>query len=293
MADYLYAADTIEELGAVCWKLVDDETDDLLVRYTDDDGDNEYLNKSFTSLPRDPLFAITKREHLTVNERYLYKCVVEWATEQQESEEEEHSNLSQGEKLREVLGDIVYNIRFPTMTEKEFYSGPAVSGILTPEEVLSILKWFENKTVPEGFNVNPRSPQLQGETNNVPNLIFVRCEVCGYVHCGKRNYGNWVTCAKCGAQAVTRSNCSCGKLVSVPFEQVYVPCSCGRYLCRGCSCRKVFLMDADKKPVACDDCQDSLCVCRRCQKLFVTTTVVWSCPDNSHLKLCHRCEHGY
>ncbi|KAH7709620.1 BTB/POZ domain-containing protein 2, partial [Aphelenchoides avenae] len=232
VADYLYAADTIEELGAVCWKLVDDVTDDLLVRYTDGDGDNEYLNRSFTSLPSDLVFAITKREHLTVNERYLYKCVgthsscvVEWATEQPESEEEERSDGIQGDKLREVLGDIVYNIRFPTMTEKEFYSGPAVSGFLTPDEVASILKWFENKTVPEKFNVNPRSPQLHGETNNVPNLIFIRCEVCGYVHGGKRNYGNWVICANCGAQAVTRSNCSCGKLVSVPFEQTPITAS--------------------------------------------------------------------
>lgn len=70
---------------------MDDVTDDLLVRYTDGDGDNEYLNRSFTSLPSDLVFAITKREHLTVNERYLYKCVgthsscvVEWATEQPE-----------------------------------------------------------------------------------------------------------------------------------------------------------------------------------------------------------------
>lgn len=49
------------------------------------------------------------------------------------SEEEERSDGIQGDKLREVLGDIVYNIRFPTMTEKEFYSGPAVSGFLTPD----------------------------------------------------------------------------------------------------------------------------------------------------------------
>lgn len=62
---------------------------------------------------------------------------------------------------RRVLGEnIVHAIRFPAMEQKEFASVVTNSDILTSEEVVGIMKYFDSATLTAGFPEKERTGTL-------------------------------------------------------------------------------------------------------------------------------------
>ena len=111
----------------------------------------------FASIERHVLEKIVTRDSLTISEIELFKAVNLWAAEKCKRN---GLPVNRNEKRR-VLGEIVVHaIRFPTMEEKEFVSIVTNSEILTSDEVVGIMKYFNSATLTAGFPEKERNGAL-------------------------------------------------------------------------------------------------------------------------------------
>ncbi|KAH7700006.1 BTB/POZ domain-containing protein 6 [Aphelenchoides avenae] len=112
------------------------------------DGGDKALNSAwFLSLPKDLVAKLLCFDELLTDEKVVYARVVEWAKRQLEL----NGRRSDAADIRATLGDVLYLIRFPLFDAKEFADGPALSGILTQEECLSLFHWFVAQSPPSLF----------------------------------------------------------------------------------------------------------------------------------------------
>ena len=150
-------------VGNVLWVLSHalqyDETDLVAYCWEDIDRDTYGVVKSaeFASIERRVLEEIVTRDSLTISEIELFKAVNLWAAEKCKRD-----GLSvNGNEKRRVLGEnVVHAIRFPTMEEKEFASVVINSEILTSEEVVGVMKYFNSGTSTTGFPEKERNGAL-------------------------------------------------------------------------------------------------------------------------------------
>lgn len=110
---------------------------------------------AFLGITRDMLNAIVSRSNLKAKEFDVYKAVIRWA----EAECKKRQIEVSGKNKREILGDIIHNIRFPCMTQIEF-SGIVSKdeGILTPEETVNVFMVMANPTNVD-MSIFPRTPR--------------------------------------------------------------------------------------------------------------------------------------
>jgi len=120
-----------------CWELIDRETKDAV------------NSEGFASVERSLLESIVKRDSLSISEVELFKAVDLWATK----ECERKGLAADGGVKRRILGEqIVKEIRFPAMEEKEFVSVVLDSDILHKEEMRDLMKNFHGVLpAPVGF----------------------------------------------------------------------------------------------------------------------------------------------
>ena len=115
-----------------CVELIDRETKECV------------QSEGFLTIERTLLEEIVKRDSLSITEVELFKAVDLWATK----ECEKQGLTPDGSVKRRILGEnIVKEIRFPVMEEKEFANIVLGSEILTPNEGLDIIKYFNTVTV--------------------------------------------------------------------------------------------------------------------------------------------------
>lgn len=117
--------------------------------------------------------AILDEDHLPVREVVLYKITMCWGIRQFKNQNggEDPTDL----ELREVLGDLLYKIRFPAMLPKEFSEISTGSDLLTAAEKESIYCYLVTKK---------QLDQLQFSVNKRVNTeMFVdRTELCSSTH---------------------------------------------------------------------------------------------------------------
>ena len=95
--------------------------------------------EEFVKIDKSLLEAIVKRATLTIPEVELFRAVDLWATEECKRQEV----LVSGKVKRRILGEqIVKNIHFPVMEEKDFTSTVIDSNILTKTEVSELMRNF-------------------------------------------------------------------------------------------------------------------------------------------------------
>ena len=125
-----------KELVDKCWEVFDRETEKAV------------QSEGFATIERSLLEEIVKRDSLTIREEELFKAVDIWATK-----ECGRQGLStDGKVKRKVLGeDVVKRIRFPTMEEKDFADVVIASEILTSEELIDVMKYFNAVSLVVGF----------------------------------------------------------------------------------------------------------------------------------------------
>ncbi|KAL9988065.1 hypothetical protein ACROYT_G002463, partial [Oculina patagonica] len=120
-----------------CWDLIDKDTEEAL-------KSNEFL-----SMERSFLNQLVERATLNIREVELFKAVDCWAKEECKRQQLKMD----GSVKRQVLGEqIVKNIRFPIMKEKEFVDALLESKILLHQETSDIMEYFSSTvTSPVGF----------------------------------------------------------------------------------------------------------------------------------------------
>ncbi|XP_068752966.1 BTB/POZ domain-containing protein 6-like [Montipora capricornis] len=127
-----------------CWKVIDTQSEEVVTS----DG--------FATIQRSFLEAIISRGTLTMKEIDLFKAVHLWATKQCKMQDLE----ANGEAKRGVLGEaVVKKIRFPLMKQQEFATVVLDKKILTQDEVINLVKFFNSAlgTTPVGFPETKRS----------------------------------------------------------------------------------------------------------------------------------------
>jgi len=129
------------QLSALCLEMIDKNTPEALSA----DG--------FTDLDPETLSVVLDRDTLRMKESKLFGAVLRWA----EAQCLRKSLALTGENKRNALGRLLFQIRFPLMTVKEFAQGPAQSAVLTDKETVSLfLHYTVNLRPPDGFLDVPR-----------------------------------------------------------------------------------------------------------------------------------------
>ena len=127
-----------------CWKVIDTQSEGVVT------------SDRFAAIQHSLLEAIISRDTLTLKEIDLFKAVHLWATKQCKKQGLE----ANGEAKREILGEaVVKKIRFPLMKEHEFATIVLDAKILTPDEVITLVKFFNSAlgATPVGFPETKRS----------------------------------------------------------------------------------------------------------------------------------------
>ena len=131
-----------KELEAKCWNII-------LVKT------RECVNsEAFCSIGSCTLNAFLKKETFSITEMELFKAILEWADKEcaRQGLNIEHDKTAR----RRILGDIVYEIPFVSMSQENLIKYVSPTGILTATEILSIsqklygldvagLKWKEHR----------------------------------------------------------------------------------------------------------------------------------------------------
>ena len=149
----LRSAEKYEEKNLVdgCWEVIDEQTEEAM------------KSDGFATIERSLLEAVVIRDTLTIEEIELFKAVDLWATKECDRQGLE----ADGETKRRILGEkIVKAIRFPIMKQEDFASVVLDSKILTPDEIVTIVKYVNSVlSSPVGFPEERRSspPRAYGE----------------------------------------------------------------------------------------------------------------------------------
>ena len=142
-----------KELEKKCWEVVESQAGKVV------------SSEAFCHISRGTLINILKRDKLNgIKEIELFQAVLKWSSAQCVKSGVEAT----GENRRAVICDALYQIRFPTMSQKEFGQNVSRSGVLTAEEVISIYDKFT------GFE-SPGLEWRQPERNQPLLKGFKRC----------------------------------------------------------------------------------------------------------------------
>ena len=135
----LSCAQKYEEKSLVdrCWEVIDKETEKTV------------KSDEFATIEKSLLESIVIRDSLTIEEIDLFEAVDLWATK----ECERQGLVVDGALKRRVLGEtFVKALRFPVMKQKDFAGVVLDSKILTPDEIVTIIKSLNSVlTTPTGF----------------------------------------------------------------------------------------------------------------------------------------------
>ena len=129
------------ELMQHCWDVIDTRTKEV------------FQSDDFTDVDHKTLQEMLGRQTLCVDETKVFAAAKRWA---------EAECLRQGrdpspQQCREVLGDALYLLRFPTMTLGDFADGAGQSGLLSVQETNDLFFNFSANKKPElRFPTTPR-----------------------------------------------------------------------------------------------------------------------------------------
>ena len=130
-----------------CWKVIEGHTEEAVT------------SDEFVALERSLVEAVVKKECLHVKEVELFKAVDHWA----KRESERQGITPDGKVKRRIIGEeILKEIRFPLMSQKEFASVVIDSMLLNVQEIGDMVKYYTDVlTSPLAFKRLPRSSQLK------------------------------------------------------------------------------------------------------------------------------------
>lgn len=119
---------------------------------------------AFRSLPRECVRRIIADDHHQVEEETIYRNVMRWC-----EEECQRKGLSESdEEFRNILGDILYEIRFPNMDARFFKSSIDKRSILTVEEKQEVKTLLARK----GNSRNPHQGRFISKPRNICQRVI-------------------------------------------------------------------------------------------------------------------------
>ena len=124
-----------------CWEVIDAQAEEALA------------SEVFAEIDRDTVEMIMARETLNASEKSLFSAAMRWSS----AECVRRCVAPTVENKRRVLGGVLYLLRLPTMTLKDYANGPAKLGILTLQEAHDLFLYFTADDKPSlPFSTVPR-----------------------------------------------------------------------------------------------------------------------------------------
>ncbi|XP_055350915.1 BTB/POZ domain-containing protein 2-like isoform X2 [Paramacrobiotus metropolitanus] len=144
-------------LWSSAWSLVDTYARNILP------------SKQFVAISQGTLGMILQRNSLSVDENTLYMVVEKWAAEACRKNNLDLSRVNR----RQMLGDALFHIRFPLLSDSQLVNGPAKNDLLLESELLAVYKYkHAKKKPPLPFPVEPRKGvnRLSASFPDVPDF---------------------------------------------------------------------------------------------------------------------------
>lgn len=165
----LYAAEkyTVTELVGICQSFLESEMAadnvcailenarmfnmaDLLTKCKDFIFDTGYVARrvfesdGFLDLKRENLLSLVESDELPLEENFIYQSLTRWAKHNCAKERKENPNFTD---IRKMLGNTIYEVRFPTLSLETFWNDIASDVVLSAEEKVRISQAIVGKTV--------------------------------------------------------------------------------------------------------------------------------------------------
>ena len=105
------------------------------------DTKHVFASKSFTNISHVSLARVLQSEKLNASEIDVFKACIQWA----EAKKLEQSSSSEV-TIRSTLGELLYGIRFPTMSAQEFSDIVAPTGVLSLDEEVMCFRYICSTT---------------------------------------------------------------------------------------------------------------------------------------------------
>lgn len=119
---------------------------------------------AFRSLPRECVRRIIADDHHQVEEEVIYRNVLRWCEEECQRQGSSESD----EEFRNILGDILYEIRFPNMNALFFQSSIERRSLLTEEEKKEIRQLLTRR----GDSRNSRQGRFKCKPRNICQRVI-------------------------------------------------------------------------------------------------------------------------
>lgn len=138
----IYNATTPNETAIRIQNLCSDLLHNCLVMI-DDYAVEVMTREEFECLDKDDMMTIVSRDSLQINdELILFDCLVRWL----KCECRKLGKLVNSETRVELIGELIFKVRFGLMSRTEFLNAPAKAGIFTVNEVNEILATIDRPT---------------------------------------------------------------------------------------------------------------------------------------------------
>uniref|UniRef100_K1R766 BTB/POZ domain-containing protein 6 n=1 Tax=Magallana gigas TaxID=29159 RepID=K1R766_MAGGI len=108
------------------------------------DARRVFESDGFLDLKRETLLSIAESDELPLEENFIYRSLTRWAKHNCAKERKENPNFTE---IRKMLGNTIYEVRFPTMSLETFWKNMASDEILSADEKVHISQVIVRKTV--------------------------------------------------------------------------------------------------------------------------------------------------
>ena len=117
-----------------------------------------FSSDGFSEMSRDTLMSVLKSDYLRLPEYDLFRYVFFWGKKR----------VTDTSAIREALGDVLFQIRFPIMSPEVFSDNVCPTKILTSDEQLQIYRYLTSKKKedckPKKFVCEPRKQCIRYNT---------------------------------------------------------------------------------------------------------------------------------
>lgn len=123
---------------------------DLLTKCKDFIFDTGYVARrvfesdGFLDLKREILLSLVESDELPLEEKFIYQSLTRWAKHNCAKERKENPNFTE---IRKMLGNTIFEVRFPTMSLETFWKDMASDEILSADEKVHISQVIVGKNV--------------------------------------------------------------------------------------------------------------------------------------------------
>ncbi|XP_060571389.1 BTB/POZ domain-containing protein 6-like [Ruditapes philippinarum] len=155
----------------------EDDLENRCLKFVMQNAETALKSDGFSTISKEVLKKIIESDELCANELNVYDACKSWAIAQRNSktDQQEHS----WEELRRELGELIYLVRFATMSFKTFAENVAIENILTPEEkvyVFQTIAGIVNSNICLPFQTKSRKRLAKVEIVDLQRFVPNRCK---------------------------------------------------------------------------------------------------------------------